>query len=251
MLKASHGIVSSQFPAFFSGSGMITYWDLQDTNSYSGVGNTITDLDGTNDGLLVGTVSYTGGSPNYLSLDNTTNNYIRTTTGLNASLSPVNTGTTISVFCWVFPTSNGIIVSEQGTTNPDTNWYDSQIEIIGGNMTFSVWPYPNGIGGGGWITSSVATPFNAWHYVGFTYDGTTLRGYVNGQFAGSRVGARDTPYNINTLNLYYTIGYPTQTDMASNVGSTFRLGAFHVWNTGLSGSQVERNYRATKRGYGL
>ena len=73
MLKASHGIVSSQFPAFSSGSGMITYWDLQNTNSYSGVGNTITDLDGTNDGLLVGTVSYTGGSPNYLSLDDTTN----------------------------------------------------------------------------------------------------------------------------------------------------------------------------------
>lgn len=251
MLKVSHGISSSQRPIFFSGANMITHWDLQNTESYNGVGNGISDLDGTNDGLIVGTVPYTQNTTNYLSLDSTVNNYIRTTTNLNPFLSPANTGVNTSIFCWVYPTSNGIVISEQGTTTPDTNWYDSQIEWINGDLTFSVWPYPNGIGNGGWIVSNIPAGLNAWHYVGLTYDGATLRGYVNGSLAGSAAMVRQTPYNVNTLGLYYTVGYPTQTDQGANVGSNFRFGALHIWNTALSGEQIFRNYRATKNGYGL
>lgn len=250
MIATIHGVASGQVPTFSITGGMITYWDLQG-GSYSGSGTTLTDLDGTNNGIIVGSVPYTSGSTNYFSLDSTNSNYIRSTTNLNPYLSPANTGTSISIFTWVYPTSNGVILSEQGTTSPDSSWYDAQIEWISGVPCFGVWQYPNGIGNGPWVTSSISAGFNQWHYVGFTYNGSSLTGYVNGQPAGSRSGSRDTPYNISSVGLYHTLGYPTNTRMGSLGGSTFRVGALHVWNTGLSSSEVWRNYRATKGGYGL
>ena len=49
MLKATHGIIKpSSEPVFITGSSMITYWDFQNSSSYSGSGTTITDLDGKN-----------------------------------------------------------------------------------------------------------------------------------------------------------------------------------------------------------
>jgi len=245
MLKATHGILNTR-PSFISGANMITYWDLQNTSSYSGSGTTITDLDGTNNGLLVGTNPYTDSTPNYISLDSSTSNYIRTTVNLNPYLSPANTSTVISHFVWVYPTSNGVIVSEQGTTSPNTGWHDSQIEWVSGTPYFSVWPYTS------IIVSSISAPFNNWHYVGLTYDGSTLRAYVNGQLAGSATFVRLTPYNDGSSSgLYYTLGYPDFTDLGSNQGANFRLGAFHVWNTAISSATVLNNYNATKTSYGL
>jgi hypothetical protein len=417
MLIATHGLVNSR-PNFISGSSMITYWDIQNLSSYSGSGTTITDLDGTNNGLLVGSNTYTDSIPNYISLDSTSSNYLRSTTNLNSSLSPANTGDNISVFTWVYPTSNGVIVSEQGQTTPNTGWYLSTIEWVSGTPRFAVYPYssltnvkiysthggngstsqyaqypsttsefdrlfntaysnttlawegnigattslnhssytsltgagatvPNGgdyfsvevnatfipaetgtysfginsddgsdlfIGGnfvvsyygghgmsgyqyanvsltagvkysfraryqeygggeglavvwkrpsqgvyslqtselnpGSTITSSVSASLNTWHYVGYTYNGTTLNAYVNGQSAGSATRIRNTPYNSLSKGLYYALGYPTSTNMGSNLGANFRLGAFHVWNDAISSNTVLNNYNATRNTYG-
>lgn len=247
MLIATHGIIKpSGSSVFISGASMITYWDIQNTSSYSGSGTSITDLDGTNNGLLVGTNPYTSGTPNYISLDSGTSNYIRTTVNLNPYLSPANTSTVISHFVWCYPTSNGVITSEVGQTNPSGGWHDSQIEWVSGTPRFSVWPYTS------IITSSISASLNAWHYVGLTYDGSTLRAYVNGQSAGSATFARQTPYNNGgSLGLYYTLGYPDFTQLGSGVGANFRLGAFHVWNTAINLSTILNNYNATKASYGL
>ena len=243
MIKSIHGLVR---PSFIGGTSLITHWDIQNTSSYSGTGTTISDLDSTNPGLIVGSVPYTNGVTRYLSLDSGTSNYVRTTVSLNASLSPVNTGTSISIFVWVYPTSNGVILSEQGTTTPDTNWYDSQIEWVSGTPRFGVWA-----GSLVNVASLVAAGLNEWHYVGFSYDGTTLRAYVNGQFAGSVNVSRQTPYNNNSGGiLYYALGYPTGTNMGGGGGSNYRLGALHVWNTGIPASTVLNNYKSTKSSYG-
>ncbi len=421
MFLVTHGIVKPTTSySFISGSSMITYWDIQNSSSYSGSGSTITDLDGTNNGTLVGSVPYTSGTPNYLSLDSGTSNFVRTNTDLNSSLSTANTSEAISVFTWVYPTSNGVIITERGATTQSSSngWNISQIEWVSGTPRFAVYPYngltrvniysthngngstsqytnyPNttsefdrlfntaysnttlawngnlnastslnnsnyttltGAGatvpnsgdyfslevkgifipqetgsysfginsddgsdlfiggnfvvsyygghgmagfqygsisltagqeytfrarmqeyGGGeglqvvWkrpsqgsyslqtselnpsstITSSVSAALNTWHYVGYTYDGTTLRAYVNGQSAGSATLNRQTPYNTETKGLYYALGYPTSTNMGSGAGANYRLGAFHVWNDAISGTTVLNNYNATKSTYG-
>jgi len=90
--------------------------------------------------------------------------------------------------------------------------------------------------------------------MGFTYDGSTLTGYINGQSVGTLAkNNRQTPYNNGPVGTgyYYNIGYRTSTNMLSGSDGTFRLGAFHVWNTAISLSTILNNYNATKSSYGL
>ena len=95
-------------------TNLIMNWDIQNSSSYVGSGSTITDLKGNINGTLTGTIVYTSGSPNYLTIDGGTFEYINTA-NINPYLSPANTGTNQSMFLWIYPTSNGVIYSEQGT----------------------------------------------------------------------------------------------------------------------------------------
>jgi hypothetical protein len=206
---------------------------------------------------MTGTITYSSGSPNYLTVEGSTTEYIRTG-GLNSYLSPVNTGEAMSVFMWVYPITNGVILCEQGTTTPDSSWFDSQIQRnSSGNFLFAVWPYT--IGGGPLITSPSTYPLNNWYYVGWTYNGTTLEAYVNGSSVGTYTVNRETPYNNGGgLNMYYFIGYPTSTNLVTSPGgigqgptSTFRFGGFNVYNRGINSSEVTQNYNSSKSNYGL
>lgn len=232
-------------------SGLITHYDIQNASSYGGSGTTITDLRSINNATIVGTVPFTNSTTDYLTISGSTSNYIKTNTNLNPSLSPANTSTIISLFVWVNPSTNGTIISEQGTSTPDTSWYDAQIEWKNGTPVFGTWPYTQSIP---LITSSIAAALGSWHYVGFTYDGTTLRAYVNGQAAGTSTYARQSPGNYSN-GLYHTIGYPSQTNMINThpnrALANLKFGAFYVYNVGLTSTQVLNNYNATKGQYGL
>ena len=132
--------------------------------------------------------------------------------------------------------------------------YDAHIQRnSAGNYLISVWSYT---AGNPLITSSSTYPLNEWHYVGYTYDGTTLRGYVNGALVGSSTVSRITPGN-NSYGMYYYVGYPTSTNMVdtSSVGfaqgpkGAFRFGGMHVYNRGISAAEVLGNYNSQKDGY--
>ena len=238
-------------------SGLILDWDIQKSTSYNGSGSVITDLEGNSNGVMTGTITYSSGSPNYLTVEGSTTEYIRTG-GLNAYLSPVNTGEAMSVFMWVYPITNGILLCEQGTTTPDSSWFDAQIQRnSSGNFLFALWPYI--INGTAQITSPTTYPLNNWYYVGWTYNGTTLTAYVNGSSVGTYSINRQTPYNDSGgLNMYYYIGYPTSTNLVTVPGgigqgptSTFRFGGFNVYNRGINSSEVTQNFNTNKSNYGL
>ena len=231
-------------------SGLILQWDIGD--SYLGYGTTIEDMTTNNtDGVIVGTIAYGGG---YLSIQGSSTEYVRTG-DLNAYMIPPTTGTSISVFLWVYPTTNGEILSEQGSTTPDglPGWFDAQIQRnSAGNYLFGVWPYTFGSTP---ITTSTTYSLNEWHYVGYSYDGTTLRAYVNGALVGSLVVARQSPGNFSR-GMYYYLGYPSSTNMVTNPGgqglgpaSAFRFGAMQVYNRGINATEVLNNYNSQKDGY--
>ena len=227
-------------------TNLIMNWDIQNSSSYSGSGSVITDLKGNINGTLTGTIVYTSDSPNYLTIDGGTFEYIYTA-NINPYLSPANTGTNQSMFLWIYPTSNGIIYSEQGSLTPDGGWYDAQIQRDSSNrFLFGVWPYTVNTAP---ITSGTYA-LNNWYYVGWTYNGT-LTGYVNGSSVGSSTYSRETPYT--TLRpMYFNLGYPTTTDMTTTTTTcSYRLGACQIYNVGLSGAQVLSNYNNTKAKYGL
>ena len=246
-LSSFSGPLSSTFRipvGGFTADGLILRYVIGDNNSYSGT-SSITDLAGNSDATLVNGPTYSING--YLNFDGS-NDYLVTNTSLISKLLPINTSTITSFFCWIYPQDNGVILTELGQSAIETGWHDSQIEIVSGTLKISVWDYTGGV-----ITSSIATPLNNWYYIGLTYDGTTLKAYVNGSLAGSVVRSRSTAYNDGTVsqkNLHYAIA---SGDSTTNLGdgsyAKMKFGDFHVYNTALSQQQVLNNYNATKSDY--
>jgi hypothetical protein len=223
----------------FTTDGLILRYFISSTSSYSGT-NAVVDLKGNSNATLVNGPTFS--SNGYLNFDGT-NDYLMTDTSLNSKLSPVNTSTIISYFVWIYPQDNGVIVTEQGSSSLNSSWHDSQIEMVSGVLKFQVW---NGIT----LVSSIPTPLHNWYYVGLTYDGTTLRGYVNNQLAGSVVGARLTPYNNGgPVGLHYGIAASDFTSLGDGTYAKVKVGDFHVYNTALTAQQIGNNYNATKSDY--
>jgi hypothetical protein len=239
-LSSFSGPLSKLFTAIkgFTLNGLILRYEIKDNDSYSGT-NTVTDLIGNSNATLLDGPTYSING--YLNFDGV-NDHLFTDTSLNSKLSPVNTSTIISCFVWVYPMDNGVILAEQGTTTIDSSWFDSQIEIVSGVIKFRVWASLTG------ITSTIPTSFNKWYYVGFTYDGTTLRGYVNSQLAGTLNLNRQAPFSAGR-GLFYTLAAPTSTNLGDGTYARMKLGAFQVYNTALSGQQVLNNYNAQKSNY--
>ncbi len=222
----------------FTTDGLILRYVIGDTNSYSGTSSVI-DLQGNSDATLISGPTYSING--YLNLDGV-DDYVMTNTSLNSKLSPVNTSTIISHFIWIYPQDNGVIITEQGDTSLNgIGWHDSQIEIVSGILKFAVW---NGIV----ITSSISISLYNWYYVGLTYDGTTLKGYINGQLAGSNTGSRSTPQSAGN-GLHYAIGATDGTSLGDGSYAKMKFGDFHVYNTALTQQQVLNNYNATKSDY--
>ena len=222
-------------------SGLILNYDISNLSSYPGSGTTITDLTGSSNSTLFNTPTYTSSGGGYLTF-NGSNQYFTTNTALGSKLNPANSSTIISIFVWVYPMDNGVIVQEIGQTTPNTSWHDSQIEMVSGTLRFSVWSNNPG------FASSISTPLNNWYYVGFTYDGTNLRGYVNGVLAvTSGTISRSTP----GANLYYAIAHADNTNLGDGSFSNMRFGGMHIYNTALSPSNVLLNFNSQKYRFGL
>ena len=223
-------------------SGLILNYDISNSSSYPGSGTTITDLQGNSNATTFNSPTYTSSGGAYLTFDGI-NEYFTTNTALGSKLNPANSSTIISIFVWVYPMDNGVIVQEIGQTTPNSGWHDSQIEMVSGTLRFSVWQnQPSG------FASSISTPLNNWYYIGFTYDGTNLRGYVNGSLAvTSGTISRSTP----GANLYYAIAHADNTNLGDGSFANMRFGGMQVYNTALSTNDVLNNYNATKSRFGL
>ena len=247
-ISSSTGPIKSTKSSNIIQEGLICCYEISTPGSYSSsAGSTVNDLAGNSNGLTQNSPSYSSpglstGIPGYLQF-NGTNQCLVTQTNLNTKLSPANTSTVISVFMWVYMTSNGVLVSELGTTTINTSWHDSQIERVAGTVKFSVWS--NGTG----FASSIPTSASTWYYVGFTYNGSTLTGYINGVSAGSAAYTRTTPFNGNGLGLYYGLAAIDSTSLGDGNYAACRIGAFHVYNTALSTTQVLSNFNAQRNRY--
>ena len=216
-------------------------YDISNQLSYPGSGSTITDLQLNSNSTTFNSPTYTSSGGSYLTF-NGSNQYFVTNTELGSKLNPANTSTIISIFVWVYPMDNGVIVQEIGQPTPNTGWHDSQIEMVSGTLRFSVWQNQPG------FASSISTPLNNWYYVGFTYDGTNLRGYVNGSLAvTSGTISRLTP----GANLYYAIASADGTNLGDGSYANMRFGGMQVYNTALSGPNVLSNYNSQKSRFGL
>jgi hypothetical protein len=120
-------------------------------------------------------------------------------------------------------------------------WHDSNIEINGfGNVSMSVWH-------GSLINKVVssALSFNTWYHIGWTYNGTSFIGYINGASIGTTILGRQR----NGSAIHYTIASADSQSMGTNNNWKGMFSNFSVYNRALTAQEVLQNYNATKSRY--
>jgi hypothetical protein len=211
-----------------------------DVSSYSS-GSVLTDLKNSKNITLYNSPVLTTGGGKYLTF-NGVNTY-----GITPSLtSHFTNSNVITLVLWVYPTGNGVILSELGIPSPSSGWHESVVEITGGNtLRCGFW---NGTG----ITQiSTSITLNQWCMIALTYNGSTMTGYRNGVSFGSTTFSRFSPHLNGGGDQIFALGLTDATNMGHGGYGSFRLGAFQVYNTSLTSDEINRNYMSLSYRFGI
>ena len=146
------------------------------------------------------------------------------TTGNTKSLFTSNT---VSIFAWVYPLGNNHSVVQERDTGVFTSAptvHTTIIEMVSGVYNFM-------LPGCTPIAASSSTTTGFWHHVGLTYDGTTLRGYVDGAEVASGPCTRTVP----ATNLFYGVGGNDGNDMnpSAQAKGNIRLSSIQFFKTAI------------------
>jgi hypothetical protein len=208
--------------------GLVLNLDAGNTASYPGSGTTWFDLTGNDDGILINGPTFDSANGGSIVFDGV-DDYVIT----NTSKTDFTTTNQITIGTWfkinTFTNIRGLL-QFANTLSSSLPWIlvatrngNELRYYVEGNYKITHTINPTGI-----------------QYINLTYDGTTWRVYLNGVLQGSYVGGIGS-YNGN--NLYIGNGFAGYLDM--------NCYNFHVYDRGLSNSEILQNYNATKTRFGL
>ncbi len=203
-----------------------------DVSSYVS-GTTLPDISASpSNATLYNSPLYTSTGGKYLTF-NGVNTYA-ITGNLSSKIGSTNI---ITLLAWVYPTGNGVIASELGAPSPSSGWHESVIEITGNNtLRIGFWT------GSGIVQLNTPITLNAWHLVAITYDGTTMKGYLNNVNFGSVNFQREAAHLYAGNGEYFALGLSDFTNMGHGGYGAFRLGDFQVFNRALTADEIDRTY---------
>jgi len=220
-------------------SGLVLYLDAGNAASYPGSGTTWTDLSSNSKNYTL-----TNG-PTYSS----SNGGIITFAGASsqratsaATLFNSTTFNTYTMNLWAYPTGAGNFVSVLGQATVNIGYHYSAIEIsAGGTISFGQW-----IGSMATIATSTKS-LNAWYNLVITYNGTTATAYVN----GVSVGSTNIIWSSPGANTFMALMAIDTTNMVTGAYASGSLGAFMVYNRGLTADEVTTNFNTLRSRYGI
>ena len=215
--------------------------DASNTDSYPTTGTAVTDLTGTLGDSTISSATFTSnGNASYWNFDGT-NDYI-----LSPDFGGGLSGETHSIEVWIYPTGNGLVTSYLGQATINSSYHHSAIEIVSGNLEFGIWN--SGVQSTG-ATNAISN--NAWHQVVMTYDGSTVRGYLDGSLAGSVSTAWDSPHTDRGLNFNVGFGAVDSTSQGDGTYFNGRFSIIKLYNSALSATEITQNFNATRGRFGI
>ena len=201
-------------------NGLVLYWKLDETT-----GSIASDASGNgNFGTLSGGTWTAGKVNGGLSL-NGAGQMVLTSNNLSSQFA----GGSVTIALWFKASAAGVIVDELGQPAVNSNWHDSQLEILSdGSVYARVWQLPGVLLG--------TTTFGTWTHVALRYDRTAqkLDGFLNGVLAsGSTSGVKQWPGA-----LYYGLGATDSTNVGSGAYFNGVADDLHIYNRALSAAEV-------------
>jgi len=218
-------------------NSLVVNYDFSNTSSYIRGSTTVSNISGTGNGSVVsapifmnslGFISFNSfnGTDQYLISPNV-RTYFKS---LNSSVQR-----SFSMSLWAYPTSlNGVIVSEHESQTLNSGFFTSNIELVNGVVRFKVW--------NGTVLESTPILSNQWHHIAMVYNGTSLKGFVNGILQGIQSYDRTIPPG----GQFYGIGSQSNTNMGSGAFGKFHLAQFKLHNLPLSDNEVKQEYDLRK-----
>lgn len=221
--------------------GLVLYLDGANTRSYIGTGSEWTDLSsgGNNGTLQSGPVfnSSNGGSIQFdgvnqwVDFQNNPNLYF-------LNLSPYTLSVWVNITSATTGIFHGLINREYGSPRNGYNlWFYRDPTTIA--IASERWA------GTGQKVTFVSIPFsqcfNVWNQFTVTFDGATLRFYLNGAFAHSASANGNITNTSGVLQIARR-----QTDFAN-----CKISNVSIYSRELSATEIQQNYNATKTRFGL
>lgn len=224
----------------YTESGLALYYDPEREL----VGGAIDDQSGENrDGVIVGATHDLDNA--YFSFDGV-NDYIRTPDVYGTDISNPDT---FSVSLWVYPTDGGVVLSITDTTTPSTAYHFSAIEFL--NFAGKPTPYFGIWNAGIQADNGNELEYNQWYHIAQTYNGTVMKGYVNGVEVASVTSVYDSPLDdVTSTNHYFLFGAADTTNMGNGSYYDGRMGEIRIYSDALTAGEVLNNYNSTKERYG-
>jgi hypothetical protein len=218
-------------------NNLVVNYDFSKTASFTRGSGTVTNLAGTASGN--GTLYNAPIFMNSLGLIsfNGSNQYIATP-NIRTYFKSVNTSfqKSFTMSFWFYPiASTGVLVSELDSQTPSGGWHASNIEMVNGYLKYRIW-------NGSIVTSTSAVNLNQWYHVAMVYDGTSVKGYLNGVLQGTQAGAREIP----TTSQHYAIGAGETTNMGTSAYGNFHLAQFKMFNLPFTDFDVVQEYESRK-----
>ena len=218
-------------------NNLVVNYDFSKTASFTRGSGTVTNLAGTASGN--GTLYNAPNFMNSLGLIsfNGSNQYVATP-NIRTYFKSVNTSfqKSFTMSFWFYPiASTGVLVSELDSQTPSGGWHASNIEMVNGYLKYRIW-------NGSIVTSTSAVNLNQWYHVAMVYDGTSVKGYLNGVLQGTQAGAREIP----TTSQNYAIGAGETTNMGTSAYGNFHLAQFKMFNLPFTDFDVVQEYESRK-----
>ena len=204
--------------------GLVFAVDAGSERSYAGSGTTAYNLVANNDVSLINGLGWQSGNGGYFSSDGTDDSM---TTPDAANLDLVDF--TLEGWVWWDQHKNygSFLVKGPGGSGQLFNY-----SFFGYATSVSV-----GFGdGSNYRSISISTPaLNEWHHIVGTYDGSTLKFYLNSTLANSSSITATPNQNNDALQILQT-----------NYSIDGRIGCAKVYNKALTAAEVLQNYNAQK-----
>ncbi|MBP6459401.1 MAG: discoidin domain-containing protein [Crocinitomicaceae bacterium] len=222
-------------------NSLVVNYDFSKSSSFTRGATTVTNIAGT----ASGNASIVNAPIFFNSLGiasfNGTNQYVVTPNlrtyfkSLDASVQK-----SFTMSFWVYPTAaSGNLIYELDSQTPDFAWNASNIELVNGYVKYRTW---NGSAMGPQVTSSKTVNMNQWYHVAMVYDGTSVKGYLNGVLQGTQTYARVIPAN----GQFYAIGAGGDQNMGTSAYGNFNLAQFKLYNLPMSDNEILQDYELRK-----
>lgn len=182
-----------------------------------------------NGGVVAGSINYVAGAPineNNYTLDfDGVNEYVDLGTGIRDQINGLSN---VTVEAWVYRTANKSFHTILGNYGADLQ----TLLRIDGDPAANISFWVNNGGGFGNATGSTTIPINTWTHVAGSWDGTTIRVFINGVEDGSTSYSGTLGGNGNN---YHVGGDPAAPPGEFMQG---QIDEVRVWNTTRAASQI-------------